>query len=165
MTISNLKSQILNGTNLRNAALLLSLAFCAWLPASQSDGDQNASAQEPPPPKPESTSDEPQPDATPAKEQDSNLRLPDPTVPGPELRQLLQRPKRDGVNVVPALPTVTIKGRVFSTEENGVALVEIDKQLFRVRTGQTIRLPGLVHSTADKVRNTILLQDYPIHQT
>ncbi len=141
----------MNGANLRNEAWLLSLAFCAWLPASQADVDQTASAQEAVPPKPDSKIDEPNPDAAPAKEQDSNLRLPDPTVPGPELRQLLQRPKRDGASVAPALPTVTIKGRVFSTEDDGVALVDIDKQLFRVRTGQTIRLPGGLTFKAEEV--------------
>ena len=143
--------------NGRGTALSLAviIALCVSHIARTNDSDRNAAAQETPakqaapatvdsPPKtdaPKTIPEPPRPDEeSPAPR---GTTLGDPTAPGEDLRNVLQQMKSNkptGAAVRPALPIITLRGRVFATEEDGVALLDIDKQLVRIRTGQELRL-------------------------
>ncbi len=155
MRLSNFKSQISNWANIRSVCLLMFVALCVPQFARTNGSDRSAAAQETPAKQavpatadstqkadaPKSTPEPPRPDDEPPASRGTVLN--DPTDPGADLRQILQQMKPNkapGAAARPTLPIITLRGRVFATEEDGVALLDIDKQLVRIRTGQELRL-------------------------
>ena len=154
MKISNFKSQISNWASLRSVCLLTLAALGVWHISRTSGFDRSAAAQETPAERTASAVDSPQkadaPKSIPEPPRPDDEQpasrgptLNDPTDPGADLRQILQQMKSNkapGAAARPTLPIITLRGRVFATEEDGVALLDIDKQLVRIRTGQELRI-------------------------
>lgn len=74
----------------------------------------------------------PQPAA--AAEESSAAALPDPTVPGPDLRTFLKN--QPGTTAAPHKPDVQLKGRVIRASGEGLAVISVDGQFVRLRPGR-----------------------------
>jgi len=154
MKVLNFKSQISKLASIRNACLLMLAALSVSQFARTNGFDRGAAAQETP-------AKQTVPDAKPSPQTDAPKSIPepprggeespvsrepalnDPTNPGADLRQIMQQMKSNkvpGATVRPTLPIITLRGRVLPTETDGVALLNVDKQLVRIRTGQELRL-------------------------
>jgi len=67
----------------------------------------------------------------------------DPTMPGPELRSLLQ-PRGPGAAAAPPpppqVPVISMKGRVINSLGEGLVMLNVGGQFFRLKAGNEIRV-------------------------
>lgn len=88
------------------------------------------------------TPEPPAPNATGTPPQPAQEAVSDPTIPGPELRNLL-RPAGTSAAAPPPpplLPVISLKGRVINSLDEGIILLSVGDQLFRLRAGNEIRV-------------------------
>lgn len=125
------------------AALTVTVATCAiaWAQQPPNSGNTGPTPNLPPSPNPRIVS----PQAPRGAETAPRPAPADPTVPGPEIRHLLDCTKTTTGAVAPArpaggLPAMRIKARVLARDKPGMALVEIGDRLVMVQPGAEVNV-------------------------